>query len=131
MNVPTLGCSSSHSPLKAFRWPATRCCTRPCFIVPGDPSFGAKQMTTGTDGHRGYWDMGSDSLLPPSLLGETNVVRGGEAGGGWPHSLPKTTPRQVQPDLRTMSCRGSRSSEALKRKVSVAWRRPLSSRWIV
>ncbi|MEU6183657.1 alpha/beta hydrolase [Streptomyces coeruleorubidus] len=32
------------------------------FIVPSDPSFGANQMTTDTEGHSGYWDVGSDSL---------------------------------------------------------------------
>ncbi|MFD8421336.1 alpha/beta hydrolase [Streptomyces sp. NPDC059466] len=32
------------------------------WVVPSDPSFGAQQMTTDTEGHSGYWDAGSDSL---------------------------------------------------------------------
>ncbi|MFK0022520.1 alpha/beta hydrolase [Streptomyces sp. NPDC090798] len=32
------------------------------WVVPSDPSFGANQMTTDTEGHSGYWDAGSDSL---------------------------------------------------------------------
>ncbi|MFF2380165.1 alpha/beta hydrolase [Streptomyces sp. NPDC058108] len=32
------------------------------WVVPSDPSFGARQMTTDTGGHSGYWDAGSDSL---------------------------------------------------------------------
>ncbi|MEU2563462.1 alpha/beta hydrolase [Streptomyces longispororuber] len=33
------------------------------FIIPSDPAFGAQQMATDTDGHSGYWDDGSTSLL--------------------------------------------------------------------
>ncbi|SES08181.1 Alpha/beta hydrolase [Streptomyces sp. yr375] len=32
------------------------------WVIPSDPSFGANQMTTDTEGHSGYWDVGSDSL---------------------------------------------------------------------
>lgn len=47
-----------------------------------------------------------------------------------PHSPPKTTPRQVQPDWSTASRRGLTSSALSKRKVSVASRLLSSPRWI-
>ncbi|MFD9882329.1 alpha/beta hydrolase [Streptomyces alboflavus] len=33
------------------------------FIIPSDEGFGANQMATDTQGHSGYWDEGSTSLL--------------------------------------------------------------------
>lgn len=48
-----------------------------------------------------------------------------------PHSLPKTTPRQVQPALRTVSRRGLTRSELSKRKVCVAARPSSSARWML
>ncbi|GHC46332.1 alpha/beta hydrolase [Streptomyces flavofungini] len=33
------------------------------FIIPSDPGFGANQMATDTEGHSGYWDEESVSLL--------------------------------------------------------------------
>ncbi len=38
------------------------------FIIPSDPDFGANQMTTDTEGHGGYWDPGSKSLLNQGLV---------------------------------------------------------------
>ncbi|MGV9939874.1 alpha/beta hydrolase [Streptomyces sp. NPDC003401] len=38
------------------------------FVIPSDPSFGANQMTTDTEGHSGYWDTGSDSLRNQALV---------------------------------------------------------------
>ncbi|MFF9346955.1 alpha/beta hydrolase [Streptomyces sp. NPDC014734] len=38
------------------------------FIIPSDTGFGANQMTTDTEGHSGYWDEGSDSLLNQALV---------------------------------------------------------------
>ncbi|MEU2221855.1 alpha/beta hydrolase [Streptomyces sp. NPDC018347] len=38
------------------------------WTVPSDERFGANQMTTDTDGHSGYWDEGSDSLLNQALV---------------------------------------------------------------
>ncbi|MFG3002422.1 alpha/beta hydrolase [Streptomyces calvus] len=38
------------------------------WVVPSDPSFGANQMTTDTEGHSGYWDVSSDSLRNQALV---------------------------------------------------------------
>ncbi|MFF2999006.1 alpha/beta hydrolase [Streptomyces sp. NPDC057950] len=38
------------------------------FIIPSDHEFGAKQMTTDTDGHSGYWDEHSQSLRNQALV---------------------------------------------------------------
>ncbi|MEV6544477.1 alpha/beta hydrolase [Streptomyces sp. NPDC051665] len=38
------------------------------FIIPSDPGFGANQMTTDTEGHSGYWDDNSQSLLNQALV---------------------------------------------------------------
>ncbi|MFF9521517.1 alpha/beta hydrolase [Streptomyces achromogenes] len=38
------------------------------WTVPSDERFGAKQMTTDTKGHSGYWDEGTDSLLNQALV---------------------------------------------------------------
>jgi hypothetical protein len=37
-------------------------------VIPSDPEFGANEMTTDTEGHSGYWDEGSTSLLNQSLV---------------------------------------------------------------
>lgn len=36
--------------------------------IPSDPEFGANQMATDTQGHSGYWDEGSQSLLNQALV---------------------------------------------------------------
>ncbi|GHH07355.1 alpha/beta hydrolase [Streptomyces rubradiris] len=38
------------------------------FVIPSDQEFGANQMTTGTAGHSGYWNEGSDSLKNQALV---------------------------------------------------------------
>ncbi|MEU7567842.1 alpha/beta hydrolase [Streptomyces fradiae] len=37
-------------------------------VVPSDASFGANQMATDTEGHSGYWDEGSESLVNQALV---------------------------------------------------------------
>ncbi|QFZ74826.1 hypothetical protein GFH48_17485 [Streptomyces fagopyri] len=54
------------------------------WVVPSDPSFGAHQMTTDTDGHSGYWDAGSDSLR--------NQARVAVGKGGNVHLKPPPDP---------------------------------------
>ncbi|MET9773002.1 alpha/beta hydrolase [Streptomyces sp. NPDC006367] len=51
--------------------------------VPSDERFGAKQMTTDTEGHSGYWDEGSQSLRNQALV---------VAGHGEDAKLKKPTP---------------------------------------
>nr|WSZ97051.1 alpha/beta hydrolase family protein [Streptomyces sp. NBC_00857] len=38
------------------------------FIIPSDPEFGANEMTTDTEGHSGYWNEDSKSLLNQALV---------------------------------------------------------------
>ncbi|MET7568146.1 alpha/beta hydrolase [Streptomyces sp. NPDC005492] len=38
------------------------------YIIPSDPGFGANQMTTDTEGHGGYWNVGSTSLRNQALV---------------------------------------------------------------
>ncbi|WP_236242273.1 alpha/beta hydrolase [Streptomyces sp. CC228A] len=37
-------------------------------VIPSDESFGAHQMTTDSEGHSGYWDEGSESLMNQALV---------------------------------------------------------------
>ncbi|MGW5739403.1 MULTISPECIES: alpha/beta hydrolase [Streptomyces] len=37
-------------------------------VIPSDPSFGANQMITDTEGHSGYWDEGSRSLQNQAMV---------------------------------------------------------------
>ncbi|WP_434595395.1 alpha/beta hydrolase [Streptomyces sp. A5-4] len=47
------------------------------FRIPSDEQFGANQMTTDTEGHSGYWDEGSRSLINQGLVvaGKDDEVR--------------------------------------------------------
>ena len=38
------------------------------FVIPSDPEFGANQLTTDTEGHSGYWDENSQSLMNQALV---------------------------------------------------------------
>ena len=38
------------------------------FIIPSDPEFGANQLTTDTEGHSGYWNENSQSLMNQALV---------------------------------------------------------------
>lgn len=38
------------------------------FVIPSDPEFGANQMITDTEGHSGYWDADTESLLNQALV---------------------------------------------------------------
>ena len=38
------------------------------FVIPSDPEFGANQLTTDTEGHSGYWDESSQSLMNQALV---------------------------------------------------------------
>ncbi|MGA4846379.1 alpha/beta hydrolase [Streptomyces sp. G5(2025)] len=57
------------------------------FIIPSDPDFGANQMVTETEGHSGYWDEGSKSLL-----NQARVVAGMD---GEVELMPTTPPEEL------------------------------------
>ncbi|MFF2526875.1 alpha/beta hydrolase [Streptomyces liangshanensis] len=57
------------------------------FVIPSDPEFGTNEMTTDTEGHSGYWDEGSTSLLNQSLVvvGKGNTVELKPPPDPWAH----------------------------------------------
>lgn len=59
--------------------------------IPSDPEFGANQMTTDTQGHSGYWDEGSRSLLNQALVvvGKEDDVKLVETPVGPPEELTR------------------------------------------
>ncbi|MFD5698491.1 alpha/beta hydrolase [Streptomyces lasiicapitis] len=58
--------------------------------IPSDSGFGANQMATDTQGHSGYWDEGSTSLLNQALV----VV--GREGDVTPETPPSNVPEELQ-----------------------------------